>query len=64
LVECIELTVDNQTDPAEVYFEKYRDIDGRSFPTQIRLVYGLETRTAMEVESVEWNAAPATEGTD
>ncbi len=64
LVECIELTVDNQTDPAEIFFEKYRSIDGRSFPAQIRLAYGLETRTAMEVESVEWNAAPAAEGTD
>jgi serine protease Do len=64
VVECIELTVDNQTDPAEVYFEKYRSIDGRLFPTQIRLAYGLETRTAMEVESVDWNAVLASEGTD
>jgi serine protease Do len=64
VVECIELTIDNQTDPAEIYFEKYRSLDGRSFPTQIRLAYGLETRTAMEVETVNWNATPATEGTD
>ncbi len=63
-IECIELTVDNQTDPAEIYFEKYISIDGRSFPSQIRLAYGLETRMAMGVESVDWNAALATEGTD
>ncbi|MFN6161379.1 MAG: S1C family serine protease [Planctomycetota bacterium] len=64
VVECIELTVDNQTDPAEIFFEKYRSIDGRSFPSQIRLAYGVETRTAMEVDTVDWNATLASGGTD
>jgi serine protease Do len=63
-ITCIELTVDNQTDPAEIYFEKYRSVEGRTVPTQIRLAFGLETRTAIEVESMDWNAPNATEGTD
>jgi S1-C subfamily serine protease len=63
-IACIELTVDNQTDPAEIYFEKYRSVDGRSIPTQIRLAFGLETRTAIEVDTMDWNAPIATEGND
>jgi len=55
-IECIELHTDNQTDPAEIYFEKYRTLDHREFPTQLRLVFGLENRIAVEVDSVQWNA--------
>lgn len=54
-IECIELVVDNQSDPAEIYFAKPQSIDGRSIPTQVRLVFGLENRTAMEIHSVQWN---------
>jgi S1-C subfamily serine protease len=61
VIECIELVIDNQTDPAEIFFEKYQTMDGRLMPSQIRLAYGLETRTAMDLQSVEWNATPVQE---
>jgi hypothetical protein len=60
-IECIELVTDNQSDPAEIYFEKYLAIDGRQVPSQIRLAFGLENRTAMEVASVTWNSTPDSE---
>jgi hypothetical protein len=60
-IECIELFGDKQTDPAEIYFEKYQSIDGRTVPTQIRLAFGLENRLALAIQSVDWNV-PLPEG--
>ncbi len=61
-IVCIELTTDNQSDPAEIYFEKYQAIDGRQFPTQVRLVFGLENRLAVSIDTAQWNEVPAVEG--
>jgi serine protease Do len=55
-IACIELLTDNQTDPAEIYFDDYRTIDGRSVPTRLRLVFGLENRLSMDWGELRVNA--------
>jgi hypothetical protein len=60
-IECVELSSDNQSDPAEIFFENYQSIDGRQVPTQLRLVFGLEQRIAINLRSVDWMAKSVTE---
>jgi S1-C subfamily serine protease len=51
-IDCIELIPDQQTDPAEIYFDQYREVDGKSIPSKIRLHFGLESRLAIEVDAL------------
>jgi S1-C subfamily serine protease len=53
LIEVIEIFSDNQTDPVELYFDKYQSIDGRASPKLIRLVYGLETQFLVSINSIQ-----------
>jgi len=53
LIEVIEIFADNQTDPVELYFDKYEPIDGRASPKLIRLVYGLETQFLVSINSIQ-----------
>ena len=53
LIEVIEIFSDNQTDPVELYFDKYESIDGRASPKWIRLVYGLETQFLVSINSIQ-----------
>ena len=53
LIEVIEIFSDNQTDPVELYFDKYESIDGRASPKLIRLVYGLETQFLVSINSIQ-----------
>lgn len=56
-IECIELFTDNQSDPAEIYFEKVKQNNGKEIPERIRLAYGLETRLVVDVLRSEWEPA-------
>lgn len=62
LVEVIEVFADNQTDPAELYFEKYEMVDGRMTPKLVRLAYGLETLLVMGIQDLQTTEAAG--GTD
>lgn len=53
-IECIELFTDNQSDPAEIYFEKVQQNGGREIPERIRLAFGLETRLVVDIARSEW----------
>ena len=53
LIEVIEVFADKQTDPVELFFEKYETIDGRASPTTIRLVYGLETQFVVSIKQLQ-----------
>jgi serine protease Do len=53
LIEVIEIFSDNQTDPVELYFDKYEPIDGRASPKLVRLVYGLETQFLVSINSIQ-----------
>lgn len=53
-IECIELFTDNQSDPAEIYFEKVQQNGGREIPERIRLAFGLETRLVVDIAQSEW----------
>lgn len=60
-IECIELFTDNQSDPAEVYFEKVQQNNGKEIPERIRLAYGLETRLVVDVVRSEWESGTVNE---
>lgn len=60
-IECIELFTDNQSDPAEIYFEKVQQNNGKEIPERIRLAYGLETRLVVDVVRSEWEPAAVIE---
>jgi len=53
-IECIELFTDNQSDPAEIYFEKVQRNGGREIPERVRLAFGLETRLVVDIARSEW----------
>lgn len=57
-IACIELITDNQTDPAEIYFDDYRENDGRLVPSRLRLVFGLENRLSIDWGELRVNAIP------
>ena len=60
-IQCIELFTDNQSDPAEIYFEKVQQNNGKEIPERIRLAYGLETRLVVDVVRSEWEPATVIE---
>ena len=53
LIEVIEVIADKQTDPVELFFEKYETLDGRACPKTIRLVYGLETQFVVAIKQFQ-----------
>ncbi len=53
LIEVIEVFADKQTDPVELFFEKYDTVDGRSSPSTIRLAYGLETQFTVKIKQLQ-----------
>jgi len=52
LIEVIEVFSDKQTDPVEVFFEKYETVDGRQSPKLIRLAYGLESQFIVSIDTM------------
>lgn len=56
-IECIEIFADSQSDPVEVFFDRYETANGRVQPTLIRLAYGLETQFAVSISQIETSAA-------
>jgi hypothetical protein len=58
LIELIEVFADKQSDPAELYFEKYENVEGRLTPKMVRLAYGLETQFLFSVQSLETTEIP------
>ena len=40
LLACVEMFPDEQSDPCEVYFGDYREVDGRMLPHRMEVRYG------------------------
>lgn len=53
LIEVIEVFADKQTDPVELFFEKYDAVEGRSSPSTIRLAYGRETEFTVKIKQLQ-----------
>ncbi len=62
LIQVIEVFSDKQTDPVELFFEKYETVDGRATPKMIRLVYGLETQFVVGINQLQKSEVPAGPG--
>ena len=62
LIEVIEVFSDKQTDPVELFFEKYEIVDGRATPKTIRLVYGLESQFLVAINQIQNSEVPAGTG--
>jgi hypothetical protein len=62
LIQVIEIFSDKQTDPVELFFDKYEAVDGRATPRTVRLAYGLETQFAIAIGSIQVGEAPAGNG--
>lgn len=62
LIQVIEVFSDKQTDPVELFFDKYETADGRATPRTVRLVYGLETQFAIAIGSIQVGEATAGSG--
>ncbi len=39
-ISCIEVQGDQNNDPVEIYFDQYKEADGRKVPGRLRLQYG------------------------
>ena len=59
LIEVIEVFSDKQTDPVELFFEKYETVDGRATPKTIRLAYGLESQFIVSISQLQKSDVPA-----
>jgi serine protease Do len=54
----MEVRMSEDEDPCEVYFSKYRQVEGRWLPHTVTVVYGDITYGTMELTSIKMNAAP------
>ncbi len=61
-IEVIEVFADKQTDPVELFFEKYETVDGRANPSTIRLAYGLETQFVVAIKQLQKVEVPTGAG--
>lgn len=61
-IRVVEVFPDGQSEPAEIYFEKYTTDNGRSLPSLMRLQFGLETKLIAKIDSHSFLDRPATEG--
>ena len=55
----LEMFPDNHVDPCEVYFQDFRDIDGREVPHVMLVRYGDEIFARLDVKQVEMATASA-----
>ena len=62
LIEVIEVFSDRQSDPVELFFEKYETVDGRVTPKTIRLAYGLESQFIVSINQLTRNETPVGTG--
>ena len=62
LIQVVEVFSDKQTDPVELFFDKYETVDGRATPRTVRLVYGLETQFAIAIGTVQVGEVTAGSG--
>jgi hypothetical protein len=61
-IELIEIFADGQSDPVELYFEKYEPVQGRLTPKLLRLSYGLETKFLVGIDILETTSATGGQG--
>ena len=61
-IELIEIFADSQSDPVELYFEKYEMIEGKLTPKLLRLSYGLETKFLVSVDLFETKSVAGGQG--
>ncbi len=62
LIEVIEVFSDKQTDPVELFIEKYESVDGRATPKTIRLAYGLESQFVVSIGQLQKSEVTARPG--
>ncbi len=51
-IRCVEVQGDPNNDPVELYFDQYREDEGRKWPGRVRLQYGTEPRFFLNIESI------------
>ena len=61
-IELIEIFADGQSDPVELYFEKYEPVQGRLTPKLLRLSYGLETKFLVAIDLFETTSPAGGQG--
>ena len=61
-IEVIEVFSDKQTDPVELFFEKYETVDGRATPKTIRLAYGMESQFIVAISQLQKSEVPTGTG--
>ena len=57
---CVEMFPDDQSDPCEVYFGDYREVDGRMLPHRMEVRYGDNVFGVFTLSNFELNKAEAT----
>ncbi len=61
-IRLIELAVDLREERFEMYIDSYQTIDGREFPKQVRIGYGIDNLLPLQFDSMALsNPAPAVE---
>ena len=61
-IELIEIFADGQSDPVELYFEKYETVQGRLIPKLLRLSFGLETKFLVAIDLFETTSPAGGQG--
>ena len=61
-IEVIEVFSDKQTDPVELFFEKYETVDGLATPKTIRLAYGMESQFIVAISQLQKSEVPTGTG--
>lgn len=61
-IELIEVFADGQSDPVELFFEKYELNQGKLTPKLLRLSYGLETQFLISIDLFETKNATGDQG--
>ena len=70
-LRCLEMFVDDASDPCELWFSEYQPLRGdKLFPRKIEVVHGDAVYDVLQVENAEWAAmtggesppSPATSG--
>jgi len=62
LIQVIEVFSDKQTDPVELFFDKYETAEGRATPRTVRLMYGLEMQFAIALSPIQMGEATVGSG--
>ncbi len=55
---CLEMVPDENTDPCEIYFSNYHEVEGRLLPQRMEVRYGDGVYHVFESKKIVVNPAP------